>query len=227
MLPLLTVTVQLQETFCCFQKGRCKNGLFFFLLRQWQETSPKPPQATEILTIFCLLCISIQGRQHDGTTAARFGFHHQYLTHRCHPRTRRSTQTHTHTHMHAHMTSVSRIRLSELKPGRATWVVVTLYLITFSQAVLKCCSGSVNQSQNLSETYYRCTHQRSGLHADLHIRFAIHENESFAHESFCSRMCSVVKSSKRISPAKWGHLWEGKTFWLATTWQVSEGSDLL
>lgn len=60
---------------------------------------------------------------------------------------RHSTQC-TNTHTQAR-TSVSRSRLSELKPSRATWVVVTLYLITFSRAASKCCSRSVEQ--NLSE----------------------------------------------------------------------------
>lgn len=117
-----------------------------------------PPQATEILTVF----------QVRKTARWHFGFRHQDLTHQCHPRkTRYSTQTHIHAHTHTPMTSVSRSRLSELKPGRATWVVVTLYLITFSQAVFKCCSGSANQSQNLSEIYSRCTLQRSGLTSTL------------------------------------------------------------
>lgn len=138
------------------QKLSC---FFFFFFASVTGDILQTTQATEILTIFCLLYIS---SQHDGTTVAHFGFRHRYLTHRCHPRkTRHSTQTHT----HSHMTSMSRSRLSELKPGSATWVVVTLYLITFSQAVFKCCSRSVNRSQNLSETYYRCTHQRSGPHA--------------------------------------------------------------
>lgn len=88
-----------EKHFAVFRKVPAKTRLFFFFSQQWQETSSKPPQATEILTIFCLLCISSQGRQHDGTTAAPFGFHHQYVTHRCHPRkTRHSTQTHTRAH---------------------------------------------------------------------------------------------------------------------------------
>lgn len=135
MIPLLTATDKLQETFCHFQKGHCKNWLFlfffFFIATVTGDVLQTPPKQLESWQFSACCAFQVRERQRDGTTAACFSFRHQYLTYRCHPRkTRHSKQTRI--HAHAHMTSVSRSRLSELKPGRATWVVVTLYLITFS-----------------------------------------------------------------------------------------------
>lgn len=141
MLPLQTVTV------CCFQKGLCKNefGVLFFLVATLTGDVLQKPRSCQIpdnrLPVLHF------------TSGTRAGWHYG-----CVPQlspsisnpptgviqgkldTRHSAWTHTRAR-----TSVSRSRLSELKPSRATWVVVTLYLITFSQAASKCCSGSVGR----------------------------------------------------------------------------------
>lgn len=98
-----------KKHFVIFRKVTAETAFFIFYFfsnsdrRRPPNPPPTPPQATEILTIFCLLCISSQGRQRDGTTAVHFGFRHRYLTYRCHPRkTRHSKQTRLHARVRTH-----------------------------------------------------------------------------------------------------------------------------
>lgn len=85
---------------------------------------------------------------------------------------RQSQRMHTNTHI----ASVSRFRLSEVKASRAMWDVVTLYLITFSQAVM-------NVATVLSTKTKTCLKHTVGTqnphipltHAHCHIHWETHE----------------------------------------------------
>lgn len=104
-----------------------------------------------------------------GTVAACFGFS-LLLSQPLAPSHTKSKQTlkmepvDPHTHIHTHAASVSRGRLSELRASRAMWDVVTLYLITFSQAVM-------NVAAALSTKAKTCLKHTVGtrFHCRVHI----------------------------------------------------------
>lgn len=73
--------------------------------------------------------------------------------------------THKHTHLYC-MASGRGVRLSELKASGAMWDVVTLYLITFSQAVMNVAAALSTKAKTcLKHTMHTHTHLQSLTHA--------------------------------------------------------------